>query len=334
MARDMDFLYVSSRVRALETKLLTANVLDRILEAESTEEAFKVLGDTEYGNELANLENVYDFETVLESSLKRTYKTIRDSLKDRRIVDFFTLRNDYHNLKVILKQKIVNQEVTGYLSKLGQVPVDELRKMADEDITAIVPDSFKRAFAKAWEAYEATQEPQQIDIVIDKALFEELKSLVEEISDDLLQDYFDSLSDLTNIKTMIRLKYMDSDVRVLENALLPGGKLDSDFFLKQFTEQIQAIIDALMSSPYQKVVEEGLLRWVNTGSPALYERLADNYLLNLVRAGLYKPFGPEPVIGYLVAKEYETNVLRILLVGKINGISSEMIKERLRDVYV
>ncbi len=334
MARDVDFLYASARVKALETKLLGRNAIDRILEAEGPEEAFKVLGDTEYGNDLANLENVYDFEKVLENSLKRTYKTISDSIKDRRIVKFFTLRHDYHNLKVILKRKIVNLDVKGYFSKLGEVPVDELQKMADEDITAMVPANFKDAFAKAWEVYETTQEPQQIDIVIDRALFEELKGLVEEIGDSLLRDYLASLADLMNIKTMVRLTHMNSDVRVLERALLPGGNLDSDFFIKQFSEQIQGIIDALMSSPYRKVVEEGLSSWANTGSPAVYERLADNYLLNMVKVGLYKPFGPEPVIGYLAAKENEAKVLRILLVGKINGISSEMIKERLRDVYV
>jgi len=39
-------------------------------------------------------------------------------------------------------------------------------------------------------------------------------------------------------------------------------------------------------------------------------------------------------VGYIGARENEIKILRVLLVGKINGISEDLIRERLRDVYV
>ena len=93
-------------------------------------------------------------------------------------------------------------------------------------------------------------------------------------------------------------------------------------------------MEALDSANYYQVVDEGLTEWESTGSPSVFEKLIDNYMISLARRGLYKPFGSETVIGYLAARENELKLLRIIMVGKINGISSDMIRERLRDVYV
>jgi len=48
----------------------------------------------------------------------------------------------------------------------------------------------------------------------------------------------------------------------------------------------------------------------------------------------YVSFGPEPVIAYIFAKENEIKLIRIIMVGKINGIDGEVIRERLRENYV
>lgn len=54
----------------------------------------------------------------------------------------------------------------------------------------------------------------------------------------------------------------------------------------------------------------------------------------MLRRGYISLLVLETVVGYLGAKENELKILRVLIVGKINGISQDMIRERLRDVYV
>ncbi|HHW03928.1 MAG TPA: V-type ATP synthase subunit C [Thermoanaerobacterales bacterium] len=334
MGREMEFLYVSSRIKALETRLLGKSAIDRILEADGPEEALKVLSDTDYGADIAEMENIYDFEKVLEKSLKRTFKTIADSMKDYRFIRFFTLKNDYHNLKIIIKNKILGFEGKDYFSSLGEVQIEELQKLVSEDVTAAVPENMKVAYKRAVEIYEDTRDPQQIDLLVDRMLFEELARLVDDTGEEFLREYFTSWVDLTNIRTVIRLMHIKAETRVLERSLLPGGSIKKDVFVKLYGEPMQGVIDALAASPYHRVVEEGVSAWASNGSPAVFEKLSDDYLLKLARRGLYKPYGPETVVGYLAARENEVKLLRMILVGKINGISSEMIKERLRDVYV
>ena len=45
-------------------------------------------------------------------------------------------------------------------------------------------------------------------------------------------------------------------------------------------------------------------------------------------------FGGEPLLAYIYAKETEIKVIRIIMVGKLNNINGEVIRERLRDIYV
>ena len=46
------------------------------------------------------------------------------------------------------------------------------------------------------------------------------------------------------------------------------------------------------------------------------------------------PFGADAVVSYLASLDTEIMDLRMVLSGKICGISTEAIKERLRDVNV
>jgi len=63
------------------------------------------------------------------------------------------------------------------------------------------------------------------------------------------------------------------------------------------------------------------------------EKISDNYLMELNKESKYVVFGPEPLFTYLVAKEREINAVRIIMVSKINNISSDKIRERLRETY-
>jgi len=333
MARDTDFLYVSGRIKFLETKLLGRSDIERILDAPGPEEALKLLSDTDYGSDISEMENMYEFEKALDNNMLRTVRTLKESFSNHEFVRFFTLKYDFHNLKVIAKGMISGAE-NGNLSHLAEIPPEEIKKYAQGDTGADIPHNIKKAYDGAIQAYESTRDPQQIDFALDHALFDSMGEISSMTGDPFLNEYLTALSDLTNIKIMMRLKKMDADIRTLDNALVNGGSLPKQFFKEKFSDSSQSIIEAFNNSPYRQIVEEGIGQWEATGSPSLFEKLIDNYMISLARRGLYKSFGAETVIGFLAAKENEIKLLRIIMVGKINGISSEMIRERLRDVYV
>ena len=196
MVKELDFLYVSARIKFLETKLLGRTAIERILDAENPDEALKVLSDTEYGSDIAEMENIYDFEKALENSMVRTLRTLKESFKNHEILRFFTVKNDYHNLKVIVKDQILGTDTNEYFSNLGEVSPEEMRKYSEGDIGAAVPDNLKQAFDTAVEMYETTKDPQQVDLVLDRALFEDMADIVRDVNDPFLTEYYVSLTDL------------------------------------------------------------------------------------------------------------------------------------------
>ena len=45
------------------------------------------------------------------------------------------------------------------------------------------------------------------------------------------------------------------------------------------------------------------------------------------------PFGIEPLLAFLAAKEGETKAARIVMASKLAGVPPQQITERLRDTY-
>ena len=70
------------------------------------------------------------------------------------------------------------------------------------------------------------------------------------------------------------------------------------------------------------------------GSLTRFEKLCDDGVTHYLMQGKRVAFGEHPVIGYLYAKEAELTTIRMILTGKMAGLDSETIRERLRESYV
>jgi len=99
-------------------------------------------------------------------------------------------------------------------------------------------------------------------------------------------------------------------------------------------EPVEMLIEKLAVSDYHKVIEEGISSYIKTKRLTRFEKLSDDFVFEIAKRGKYIAFGIEPIIGYIMAKENEIKAIRMIMVGKINEISNDVIKERLRDVYV
>ncbi len=332
--KDTKYLYAVSRIKALENNLLTRNTVERMLEAPTPESALKILGETDYGSYFAEVDSVHDFEKALEASLKSTYKVIDDSTRDSRFSLFSKMRYDFHNLKVLLKQKYLEEDYGYILSRLGSVDIEIIRKaVADEEFGSL-PPFLKDACEEAMADFQLSRDPQRIDLILDRALFAALTELAAEINDAGLTGILKSEIDVINMNSFLRVKKMGKDAKFLETVILEGGFLDRSFFLDAVNEPVSSFADRLHATKYDRIAVEGVQSWLDTGDSTVMEKVSDNFLLGLARAGKYAAFGILPIIGFLRAVENEVKVIRMVMVGKINGIPADKLRERLRDVYV
>ena len=123
------------------------------------------------------------------------------------------------------------------------------------------------------------------------------------------------------------------EILVLRDVLIPGGRIDRKLYLDTIDGPLDAFSGALRYTAYSSLVE-GIENFRNTGMLTRLEKMSDNYIMEYAKKSRFIAFGIEPLVGYLIAKENEMRNLRIIMVGKINGIPVDVIRERLRKTYV
>ncbi len=330
----MKFTQVIPRLRVLETRLLDKSKLDRMIDGNSANEALKVLQESEYANVMTGIKRAEDYEEILSSELKRVYALMYSASPSKSLIDIMSLKYDYHNIKVILKGIILRKDFSNMLIPVGKMELSKLKYMVENNNLRDLPIRMKEAVIKANEDFEVNKDPQRIDIILDRFMFLELHDIAKEINDKFVDKYLRVLVDSTNLKTLLRVNKQNKGRDFLEEVIIKGGSIDKEVLKGLLTDSIENIVSKLSHTDYAEMLREGIDEFTKTNSASLLEKLVDNYIMKLMKEAKFIPFGPEPVLAYIYAKETEIKVVRIIMVGKLNNIASEVIRERLRDIYV
>ena len=335
LKEDSKYAYSVGRIRALETKLLDRGKIDRMIEAEDAEGVLQILSETEYGDMIAEIESAEEFEKMLHVELKRTYSVARSFYPDPALVDLFMFKHDFHNLKVLLKSKLGEQQGAGeLLIDLGTI-ADEVRELMKEDISEIVkklPEDYARAIERTLNKFDASKDPQIIDASMDAEMFALMCEFAPQ--NNFLLELLRMYIDMANIKMLVRAKKLGKSKGILNLALLENGSLLRDDLLEMYDKPLEGVISELCRSGYGKIIAEGAEYYKKEGSLLVFEKLFDDMIMEHVKKAKYVTFGLEPLVGYIIAKENEAKLIRTILTGKLNKIQDGRIKEMVREVYV
>lgn len=164
--KDIDYLFISTRVRALEANLLSRERMTRMLDASSDDDAAKVLLECGYP-EINPLTND-SIQEVLATEQVKTMTDMASFVPNPALIDVFKVKYDYHNVKVLLKAEAMQADPTNLLMELGRVPTRELQeKMNASDLRGI-PSILQSAITRARETLGTTRDPQLADFVLDR----------------------------------------------------------------------------------------------------------------------------------------------------------------------
>ncbi len=330
---DTIYAYAVGRVRSMETRLLDRSRYDRMIDAASAEEAVKVLAETDYANAVSELSDIHEFEKVLSAELKKAFNTILNISPRPDLIAALALRYDIHNLKVFFKAKYLGIK-SDLMISAGMLDLEKLHQAVNEDDYRDLPEKLRHAAEKIIEEFIVNRDPQTIDLILDQVLYEQLMLLARENGSAFLKGLFVRQVDLINIKSLIRVKRMGLERDFLKKVLLPGGNLPLDRLTGLVDEPLETFITAFSMSDYAELIGEGVRDWLEKGTASRLEKLSDDYITAYLKKGKWTAFGLEPLVGYLWAKELEIKNIRLVLVGKINKLPAEAIRERLRDVYI
>ncbi len=304
-----DYIFPCVVIRSKETELLNREETLRLMELQNVQDIMNVLAEHGYGDG-RELENPRDFEAILSKNMEETYETIYSSIPDEKVLNFLKYPNDYHNLKVLLKAEFLKTDASHLLIDSGTIPADQMEEMLRKREYSQMTVEMRAAVDEAIELFAKSRDPQEIDLRLDKACYKDMLTDAEESGNDFLKEYVMRKIDSLNIDSFVRLKEIGKPRTFYRRVFLEGGNLD------------------------ENAIEQQASGIVNEVGVSGVEKYLDNEKMDFVRDALYVPFGIEPIVGYLEAKEAEVMNLRMILTGKISGMDDALIKERLRETYV
>ncbi len=327
------YAYAVARIRALEGKLLDKQKVYRILESGSADEALKSLLENGYGA-AETVNNAGDYDLLIKRELREAYELIDKITPDKSLTDIFGLKYDYHNAKVLKKNDLLGIESTELLIDGGSINVDTIQEAIAEKIYAYIPKPMGKALAKLDSiGLSGGVNPQQVDVLLDKAMFEQIATEKKNSKNVFINEYFTTKADLTNIETFVRAKAIGVSKMDMENMLVGGGEITSRTYAQLYEQPLENAVQPLSIKEYGEVVANGIASFVNTKSIAVYEKLMEELLQKIVGKYRYSAFTIEPIIGYMLAKEQEARAIRLVMTAKINNIDPVVVQERLSGLY-
>lgn len=326
--KDERYLCVSAYVRALESRLLTQSDLARMIDAGTTEECLRILSDHGYPDLRPDMAAV---ERSLRESREELLEELSTILPDKAILDLFRIRYDYHNVKAALKALWTGVDGTRLLMGGGRLEPLSLYHTLQTGEDNDLPDLLLAAVREARETVGATGDPQKGDLILDRACFAEQQLLAEGTDSPFLAGYVRLLTDTANLQSVVRVLRMGKADHLLRDALFPGGTVEPDALAE--SARTGDLTAPWVASPLEDAAVLGQEATVG-GSLTVFEKACDDALTRYLQNAVLIPFGLEPVLAFIAAREQEQRNIRIIVSGRLANLPAQTIRERMRESYV
>ncbi|MDR3239770.1 MAG: V-type ATPase subunit [Clostridiales bacterium] len=318
------YVYAVTRVRIHEQHLLKHQDMDALSAAENVGEALNVLSGKGWDVRLSPAD-------MIERELEKTWALIAEAAGDIAALYVFRCARDFHNLKAAVKLVYLAEPALDrerYFLPYGAVPVARIIAAAENQNFGSLPDALAVPGKAAWETLKATGNGQLCEIIVDRAALEETYKAGEASRIPLLQRYAELTVDAANVLAAMRCQKLGRDRSFLERVLADAGRLSKKDLINAALGDEQEIPQFLRSTPYAAAAA------ALNESPSAFERWRNIEFMNLIQPQRGAISGVEPLAAYILARENEIRMVRLILSAKINQLSRDSLQERLGRTYV
>ena len=318
---DWNYVFASAKVRSLETTMLTKATLQDMANAATYDQAVDLLSSSEYAMPQSgrNFEQLSAMLLEKRSDVRTLFKSL---INNKELADLIMARDDFANLRLALRRKLTDKPIGTDYSNDGCIAAEFLEQIFEEENYAPLPMHMQEAIEEAVLAYYQNKDIRQIDYAVDRYEITDGIETAEHIGSVFMREIFRMKADLTNIRTMLRLKFTACDNR---NVFLPGGYIEIEKLKHCLDLSYEAVPPLFYATPYFGVVESGVHYLIANNSFLKLESNCQKHLEGYLRSAWQITAGTQPVIAYLLLKEAEIRDVRLILTAKINQLDKKLI---------
>lgn len=214
-------------------------------------------------------------------------------------------------------------------AKLGNV------RTMSEAVRLLQETRYGEALLDGLALYEKEKSVFFLDHALDCMGFSELKSQTSMVQDLLAspyRDYLAVLTDIQNIRVLIRAKHSGWSPEAVPLCFVDGGRELPLWRLVQLNEMMSLpdLVRQLAGTGYDPVLTPFIRTYPSADTMMNMDLALDQYLLDTVSGlGLVYYHNGGPLLWYLVAKDFELRNIRIILSGIYDGFQVETINRML-----
>lgn len=332
MIKDIDYKAINTLIRTYELKLLQKDDFERLLKADDLKATLDTLKATDYEFDQEELLQTKQFNEMLMAHLADVYREMYEVAPQPQLLDLFTLRYTYHNLKVLLKDLFLESNQETLLIPIGSLSVDQLKTLVSSGKSDNAHPLMVEAVRLTKEDFEERQLIEAVTVYMDTYYLRHLRAISDDLQNEDISAITDTLIDLYNLTTLVRSLNQGKPRSHLHALLSSSGTVSKQDLIDDSINGAVSVLKKYYSSKVygsklEVVIEDNKINTLKL------DKIMDELISEIVSEGIYQAFGPMPLLGYIYAKETEITNLRLVLVGKDNQIDETILRERMRTIY-
>ncbi len=329
-----DYLFLTGRIRVLESKLLNINRLDRMLVAKTPDDAFRVLVELQYCEYFDEKTKAKDFSVMIETGLYETKKMLTAEGEKAIPFQFLWRRFDINNLKRAFKLRFIDKvdipfeftEENGF-SNLGILTSEKIQKLIWQDNEETrVTLYFSEAVIEAKKIWNKNNDIKEVERLFDKYLFESLFILNSKLKNQFLHEVLEFWIDSTNFRTLARKIIILKDQLSNEDWLSGGNYSFSNIKnINNFTKFLNWAKHSKFSTITKNISE-------NNPTEAIWqiEKRIDRKYYDFLEDWTQGEIGSLQIpFAYFEKRLQNARFIRFIMSAKFRGMSEDFIRKEL-----
>ena len=321
--QNKDYLYAVASIRACENSLLKQSDLEQLINAPDYKKAVSLLAEKGYEEPEGT-----DYSAMLDRHMEEIWALVKKSAPEAEELNAFIVKNDFQNLKAILKSEVMAYKAQDYFATPSVIEPEELFDAVDKREFDRLPEFISQCAADAYDVLAKTGNGQLCDVTIDTATLGAIEKFADMGNDSTLSEYAHKYVLCADIKTAYRCMRTKKNAAFVKLAIAPCPLVSADGLVSAVLEGEEAFFEFLSANGLSDF-KEALER-----NASAFEKYCDDCMLEIIKKAKMTAFGVSPLAAYYVAKETEVKCLRIILSAKLSSVSNDTIRERMRELYV
>lgn len=295
MIKDIDYKAINTLIRTYELKLLQKDDFERLLKADDLKATLDTLKATDYEFDQEELLQTKQFNEMLMAHLADVYRELYEVAPQPQLLDLFTLRYSYHNLKVLLKDLFLESNRETLLIPIGSLSVDQLKTLVSSGESDNAHPLMVEAVRLAKEDFDERQLIEAVTVYMDTYYLRHLRAISDDLQNEDISAITDTLIDLYNLTTLVRSLNQGKPRSHLHALLSSSGTVSKQDLIDDSINGAVSVLKKYYSSKVygsklEVVIEDNKINTLKL------DKIMDELISEIVSEGIYQAFGPMPLL--------------------------------------